>query len=162
MDRLSRSREDGLTPTLARFARPDVRLEVGAFVVVGADGPSSRRLPKWSKSSRRGGMVKVLPGPASEHLSCSPRTGRVMSAPRGSVLNLSYLDSLSFAGGEVVAVVEVFGDEASDADLAEMVEEVPISSAARSTSSVYSSRRARSSCCAAPGSWFGGPGWAGR
>jgi hypothetical protein len=60
--------EDGLTPTLARFARPGVSLEVGVFVEVGAEDAE----PAVAEvvDLRAGGVVwlRVLPGPASDHL----------------------------------------------------------------------------------------------
>ncbi len=60
--------KDGLTPTLARFARPGAILAVGAFVVVGADDAE----PAVAEvvDLRADGVVwlRVLPGPASDHL----------------------------------------------------------------------------------------------
>ena len=59
---------DGLTPTLARFARPGVRLEVGAFVVVGADDAEPAVAEVVEVRDDGIVMLRVLPGPASDHL----------------------------------------------------------------------------------------------
>ena len=60
--------EDGLTPTLARFARPGVSLEVGAFVVVGADDAEPAVAEVAEVRSDGVVLLRVLPGPASDHL----------------------------------------------------------------------------------------------
>jgi hypothetical protein len=59
---------DGLTPTLARFARPGVSLEVGAFVVVGADDAELAVAQVVEVRSDGIVILKVMPGPASDHL----------------------------------------------------------------------------------------------
>ncbi|MGH9054867.1 MAG: hypothetical protein ACRDYY_03195 [Acidimicrobiales bacterium] len=68
-------RADGLTPTLARFARPGVRLEVGGFVVVGADDAEPAVAEMVEVRDDGVVIVRVLPGPAADHLG-------LLSAPR--------------------------------------------------------------------------------
>ena len=68
--------EDGLTPTLARFARPGVSLEVGGFVVVGADDAEPAVAEVVEMRDEGVVMLRVLPGPAADHL-------ELLSAPRG-------------------------------------------------------------------------------
>lgn len=60
-------REDGLTPTLVRFARPQVTLEVGAFVVVGADDAELAVAEVVEVRADGVVLLRVLPGPASDH-----------------------------------------------------------------------------------------------
>ena len=59
---------DGLTPSLSRFARPGVSLEVGAFVVVGADDAEPAVAEVVEVRDDGIVMLRVLPGPASDHL----------------------------------------------------------------------------------------------
>lgn len=59
---------DGLTPTLARFARPGVNLEVGAFVVVGAEDAEPAVAEVVDVRAKGIVLLRVLPGPASDHL----------------------------------------------------------------------------------------------
>jgi hypothetical protein len=59
---------NGLTPTLARFARTGVTLEVGAFVVVGADDAEPAVAEVVEVRADGVVLVRVLPGPASAHL----------------------------------------------------------------------------------------------
>jgi hypothetical protein len=59
---------DGLTPTLARFARPGVSLEVGSFVVVGADDAEPAVAEVVEVRVDGVVMLRVLPGPAADHL----------------------------------------------------------------------------------------------
>lgn len=61
-------RADGLTPSLARFARPGVRLEVGGFVVVGADDAEPAVAEVVQVRADGVILLRVLPGPASDHL----------------------------------------------------------------------------------------------
>ena len=61
-------REDGLTPTLARFARPGLTLEVGTFVVVGADDAELAVAEVVEVKDDGIVLLRVLPGPASDHL----------------------------------------------------------------------------------------------
>ena len=61
-------REDGLTPSLARFARSDVTLEVGAFVVVGANDAEPAVAEVVEVRADGVVLLRVLPGPASDHL----------------------------------------------------------------------------------------------
>jgi hypothetical protein len=61
-------RADGLTPTLARFARPGLGLEVGAFIVVGADDAEPAVAEVVDVRADGVVLVRVLPGPASDHL----------------------------------------------------------------------------------------------
>jgi hypothetical protein len=61
-------REDGLTPTLARFAQPGVSLEVGAYVVVGADDAELAVAEVVEVRPDGVVLLRVLPGPASDHL----------------------------------------------------------------------------------------------
>jgi hypothetical protein len=58
---------DGLTPTLARFARPGIRLEVGAHVVVGADDAEPAVAEVVDVRADGVVLVRVLSGPASSH-----------------------------------------------------------------------------------------------
>lgn len=66
---------DGLTPTLARFARPGVRLEVGGFVVVGADDAEPAVAEVVEVRDDGVVMLRVLPGPAADHM-------KLLTAPR--------------------------------------------------------------------------------
>ena len=61
-------RADGLTPTLARFARPGLSLKVGAFIVVGADDAEPAVAEVVDVRADGVVLVRVLPGPASDHL----------------------------------------------------------------------------------------------
>jgi hypothetical protein len=61
-------RADGLTPTSARFSRPGLGLEVGVFVVVGADDAEPAVAEVVELRADRVVLVRVLPGPASDHL----------------------------------------------------------------------------------------------
>jgi hypothetical protein len=63
---------DGLTPTLTRFARPGLKLEVGSFVVVGAEDaePAVAEVVKFAENGVV--LVRVLPGPASDHRELLP------------------------------------------------------------------------------------------
>lgn len=63
---------DGLTPTLTRFARPGVKLEVGSYVVVGAEDaePAVAEVVEFADNGVV--LVRVLPGPASDHRELLP------------------------------------------------------------------------------------------
>ena len=63
-----RRRSDGLTPTLAEYARPGVELRPGAFVLVGSE--DSELAVAEVVEVRPDGLVttRVLPGPAEDHL----------------------------------------------------------------------------------------------
>jgi hypothetical protein len=61
-------RQDGLTPTLARYAGPGVRLEAGTFVVVGAEDAEPAVAEVVKLEANGVVLVRVLPGPASDHL----------------------------------------------------------------------------------------------
>lgn len=59
---------DGLTPTLARFARPGVELRPGAFVLVGSED-SELAVAEIVKVINDGVVLtRVLQGPAEDHL----------------------------------------------------------------------------------------------
>ena len=58
----------GLTPTLARFAHPGVVIEVGRYVVVGADDAEPAVAEIVEVRDDGVVLVRVLPGPASGHL----------------------------------------------------------------------------------------------
>jgi hypothetical protein len=60
--------QDGLTPTLARFAAPGVAIEVGRYVVVGADDAQPAVAEIADIRDDGVVLVRVLPGPASSHL----------------------------------------------------------------------------------------------
>jgi hypothetical protein len=68
---------DGLTPTLARFAQPGVVLEVGRHVVVGADDAEPAVAEVVEIRSDGVVLVRVLPGPASDHLNLVARSGQL-------------------------------------------------------------------------------------
>lgn len=72
-------RADGLTPTLARFARPGVSVEVGDFAVVGADDAEPAVAEVVEVRADGVILVRVLPGPASAHLE---RLSAERAAPR--------------------------------------------------------------------------------
>ncbi len=61
-------RADGLTPTLVRYARPGVSLEVGAFVVVGADDAEPAVAEVVEVRADGVVLLRALPGLASDHL----------------------------------------------------------------------------------------------
>jgi hypothetical protein len=68
---------DGLTPTLARFAQPGASLEVGRHVVVGADDAELAVAEVVEIRSDGVVLVRVLPGPASDHLNLVARSGQL-------------------------------------------------------------------------------------
>ena len=58
----------GLTPTLAEYARPGLKLRKGAYVVVGSED-SEPAVGEIAEVADDGVvLVRVLPGPASDHL----------------------------------------------------------------------------------------------
>jgi hypothetical protein len=59
---------DGLTPTLARFARPGVVIEQGRYVIVGAEDAETAVAEIVEVRDDGVVMVRVLPGPAVDHL----------------------------------------------------------------------------------------------
>ncbi len=59
---------DGLTPTLARFSRPGVLIEPGRYVVVGAEDAEPAVAEIVEVRGDGAVLVRVLPGPVSEHL----------------------------------------------------------------------------------------------
>lgn len=65
--------DDGLTPTLARFARPGVNWDAGAFVAVGAHDAEPAVAEVVEVRDDGIVMLKVLPGPASDHLALVSR-----------------------------------------------------------------------------------------
>ena len=58
----------GLTPTVAEYAGPDVELRQGASVVVGSDDSEPAVAEIVELKPNGVVMVRVLPGPASDHL----------------------------------------------------------------------------------------------
>lgn len=65
-------RADGLTPTLVRFGRPGASLKVGSFVVVGADDAEPAVAEVVEVRDDGVVLVRVLPGPASDHRELLP------------------------------------------------------------------------------------------
>jgi len=66
---------DGLTPTLARFARRGVVLEVGRHVVAGAEDAEPAVAEVIEIRGDGVVLLRVLPGPASEHLELVATSG---------------------------------------------------------------------------------------
>jgi len=58
----------GLTPTLAKYARPGVDLHRGKHLVVGSDESETAVAEIVELRDDGVVMVRVLPGPASDHL----------------------------------------------------------------------------------------------
>lgn len=65
----------GLTHTNARHAAPGVTLRVGEFVVVGNEEADPAVAEVVSIDPDRLVLVRVLPGPAEEHLHLTGRPG---------------------------------------------------------------------------------------
>lgn len=59
---------NGVTPTLARFARPGVELRPGAYVTVGSDDSEVAVGEVVDVQENGVVMARVLPGPAEAHL----------------------------------------------------------------------------------------------
>lgn len=62
-------RADGLTPVLAKHARPGVSLRTGEYLIVGAEDAESAVAEVVEVRENGIALLRVLTGPAEDHLS---------------------------------------------------------------------------------------------